>query len=204
MSILETFQNVSRRGLGLDGLHFVLREDYGSQSADHRARIREDIFRRIRLGGPQLSHEAEEKLGDLNHPPQAPGQLISISHCRNLGGYAWLAQTGRLGFDVEELTRLKVATVQRVSTPSEFALLPEPATLLWVAKEAAFKALAPLVGLNTISQISIDHWQNLGGDNWLFQADFAASSTPLQLQGVAGTADGFAAAVVYSPVTRSD
>lgn len=67
-------------------------------------------------------------------------QSGSISHCPTLGGFVASTQKRRLGFDIEESSRITKDVLSRMFSQDEIAAAPHP-YLLWCAKEALFKAL---------------------------------------------------------------
>jgi 4'-phosphopantetheinyl transferase len=85
----------------------------------------------------------------------------SISHTQGLGGFAAIlgAENRKIGFDIEVIARVTPQIAGRVrTTADELSLAPSPAHL-WVAKEAAFKALKGPQQPKLISEIHIVDWQ---------------------------------------------
>jgi hypothetical protein len=124
-----------RQALALPTLEMRLRPEW---AAGARAQIRSALVSEI---GADLSETEREALARLDLVPDPPGHSVSISHTPSLGGFVYLKQAGpRLGFDLEDIARVHTKVVSRVSTPEELSAAPSPAQL-WVAKEAAFKAL---------------------------------------------------------------
>jgi len=201
VTTLTAFQNASRTGLRLDDLHFVLQAEWGARHAGHRGLIREDVIRTLSNRGLRLTREQLELFRDLDHPPTHPDIAISISHCRALGGYAWTTQPGLIGFDIEETSRINPKTAERISVPEEFSQAPSPA-VLWVAKEAAFKALAAAARSTAVSEMRIADWRLSAPleSFWLFNVSAPAGEGHFErAHGLAGLENGFAAAVVFSP-----
>lgn len=85
-----------------------------------------------------------------------PERACSISHCPNLGGFFYLANSA-VGFDIELRERITPAIIERVSAPQEL-LVTDRLGHLWVAKEASFKALRDRQPA-TISSVRIKSWQ---------------------------------------------
>ena len=67
-----------------------------------------------------------------------------------------------IGFDIEEISRIHAKAVARISKPEELSLSPAK---IWVAKEAAFKALRGrpkvIAALTTQSWRSVAEQENL-------------------------------------------
>jgi 4'-phosphopantetheinyl transferase EntD len=104
---------------------------------------------------------AQRAMADLGTPaeiipagpdgaPIWPDRLVgSIAHTRSvaIAVVGWAAELDGLGVDVEdEGRRIDPRTARRICTPEERPRFAEPATLLalFCAKEATYKALAPL------------------------------------------------------------
>lgn len=101
--------------------------------------------------------------------------FASISHCPSLGGFVGLNSSHpgdlQVGFDIEEVPRVSLAAVERISNHRDQSPSCEPEmrpALLWSAREAAFKALLgdsqPLV----VSQIWLSHWQERNHGIWSY------------------------------------
>ncbi len=117
-------------------IQFVLSKNYGSKEPKCRESIREY------LGEEFTAHFSREQLAtlpDLNQIPTASNGYFSISHNQQIGGFSY--SKFQHGFDVESLKRISNAILQRTSGETERASAPN-IKFLWVAKEAAFKALS--------------------------------------------------------------
>ena len=101
--------------------------------------------------------------------PYCPDIAISLSHCPLFGGFIFSVGRGlSLGFDVEEAVRIHRA-VEYLSGKDEINASPTRA-LLWVAKEAAFKAVPwQLHGRYLLGDIRIFHWQKRDCGGYDFQ-----------------------------------
>ena len=119
-----------------------------------------------------LVEDLEKSFGDLSgdggwrerllkpgNRPHLPDVAISLSHCPSLGGFIFsAAKNFSLGFDVEEASRVDRA-VEYLARVEEIGSSPSRA-LLWVAKEAAFKAVAPVAGRrHLLGDILISRWK---------------------------------------------
>jgi 4'-phosphopantetheinyl transferase EntD len=104
---------------------------------------------------------AGRAMADLGTPPTAipagpdrapvwPARLVgSIAHTRTvaIAVVAWAEEFGSLGVDVEGEGRpIDARTARRIGTPQELEVFTEPDAVLalFCAKEATYKALAPL------------------------------------------------------------
>jgi hypothetical protein len=120
-----------RKVLALPSLEIVIKPEF---SAGHRREIREALIAALK------PDEIETRtLRMLDHVPDPPNASVSISHNPSVGGFAYsLGATPSIGFDLEEISRIHAKAVARISKPEEFVQAP---ARIWVAKEAAFKAL---------------------------------------------------------------
>jgi len=126
---------------------------WGSDQPDFRTKIRTQIQQKI-----GASDDANmQSLEDLSQIPHHPDFKISISHSPMLGGFALVESSKGLGFDLEVQSRVRLPTIQRMSSPEEISLAPSPAHL-WSAKEAAFKSLWPAKQPLTLSEIFVLNW----------------------------------------------
>lgn len=158
-----------RRVLGVSDLEIDLESAWSSETPGSRLLIRQALSHKMPSGADDRS------IFDLNQIPRPEGLAVSISHCRTLGGFASSREAAKigadLGFDVELEARIKSDVVARVSTQSELAAVPLRA-YLWVAKEAAFKALfhkLPKAEKFHLSQLQIGNWSETT-DGWSFFA----------------------------------
>lgn len=117
-------------------ISLMLIDKFNSQEKNYRLAIRNKI---IELHISELSSEDIFNLQNLSAPPQLNEKFVSISHCQSLGGFIMSSQP--VGFDIEEITRIKPDVIQRISQDVEIKSAPQ-LFYLWPAKEAAFKALS--------------------------------------------------------------
>lgn len=128
--------------LEIKNLEIVVRQDWGSQSNHFRESIHGDLKKQMAKAYPFSDS--------------------SISHSHNLGGYVFsifdAEDVYQIGFDIEESARAKAETVRRIAFDAdELNRSPTPASL-WVAKEAAFKALKGPKQPPVVSEIEIGEW----------------------------------------------
>lgn len=143
-SIDAEFLTLLRSAMNEPSLELHLQEDWGSQEFEHRAKI----------------HQAVAALRPTSH---------SISHTMGLGGFAITNSTHQIGFDIELFDRVTEVVAKRVCLiPAEFDRAPSPAHL-WVAKEAAFKALRGKDQPAVISEIELGAWTKLASQIETFQ-----------------------------------
>ena len=102
----------------------------------------------------ELERRLQKDLASFSNP------LSSISHCPGGSGYAIAegVQARSIGFDLEVLSRIRPAIVERVSTPGEVRAAPR-SEALWVAKESAFKALNHHWSLAVMAEARIGDWK---------------------------------------------
>jgi hypothetical protein len=129
---------------------------WGARGKDHRSQIRESL--RAELGVEDLEES----------PPRPADWSVSISHSRREGGWLAVPRPFRIGFDVEELSRIQPRIIERTCTPQEIAAAPNPA-YLWSAKEAYYKALEHEQP-EAMTQISIDRWSEIEPGIYEFRA----------------------------------
>lgn len=119
-----------------------------SQNKEHRLHIRQSLQRQLA--------PLDAGLLELARRPRLPGWSISISHCPSVGGWVALPGSNRVGLDIEELSRIQLPIVRRISEKSEIQCAPRP-EFIWCAKEAFYKGLdsdQPQV----ISELGIGDW----------------------------------------------
>ncbi len=117
-------------------LQVILSKNFSAKEKNHRQSIREYLAEEF---SAHFSREQLSKLPDLNQIPVASNGYFSISHNQQIGGFSYSKFPH--GFDVEVVSRISTAIIQRTSSESERASAPNT-KFLWVAKEAAFKALS--------------------------------------------------------------
>lgn len=144
-----------------------------------RSRIREALVNELKTRGASLHAADEARLLDLSHPPRLAHHPISISHCPIAGGFCVSEDVLSLGFDLEDLSRIKASVVARISDPNELQAAPS-AALLWLAKEASYKALLGPDQPRVMAMIKISEWRSLpvpqGIESfWSFTADLLAT-----------------------------
>ena len=161
--ILKIEQLLECRGLVVE-----LRDAWGTMlNSDHRLQIRRALAQYLAdvdVAHPQISLEFPIWASSLETLPASPHHFISISHGYRLGGYALCDKStagsglgSGLGFDLETLSRITPAIVERVSHPLEQDTAPDP-RFLWSAKEACFKAsLGPQQPV-AITEIRTENW----------------------------------------------
>ena len=127
-SVLTTFTSfLKKKNISY---HFEIRSNWNSNTANYRKKIRRWISTK--------SHE--ESVLDINHVPLKYGEQgsFSISHCEDLGG-ALILKNATAGLDLEASRRITSQIKQKLELKNE-KYLNVPADIMWVIKEAAFKA----------------------------------------------------------------
>lgn len=118
--------------------HLNPREPLEKQRGDLRKVLVKALEKESKKSLPQ---EEKDTLLDLNKQPKSTFTSLALSHCPTLGGIVFCFNKKiALGFDVERTSRVTHKTIKRISEQKELSLAPQP-SLLWVAKEAAFKAV---------------------------------------------------------------
>lgn len=136
-----------------------LSEAFASNREGHRAKIRQSIAETLKAG-PEIH--------DLKSLPHVDGWSISISHCKNLGGWIAIPRPARVGFDIELTARLSDPVIERISQPGELQHIPDP-RFLWCAKESYYKALEQRQP-DAVTQIRIENWQIDPAGEWRFSS----------------------------------
>ena len=116
-------------------LKFVLSKNYSAKQTQHRQTIRNLLAEEFTA---HFSREQLANLSDLNIIPAASEGYFSITHNQQLGGFSYSKLAH--GFDAESIARISKPVIDRTSSEPERASAPN-VKFLWVAKEAAFKAL---------------------------------------------------------------
>lgn len=132
----------------------ILDKNWGSANQNHRAEIRSCLANDF---SNHFSRAQLARLNDLNWLPEASDGSFSISHCEQLGGFAF--SKFKAGFDVEVITRVSARILKRTATDGEIAACPVP-EFLWVAKEAGFKALSDSDPTLVISDLVCYEWHS--------------------------------------------
>ncbi len=99
-------------------------------------------------------------------PAERVTEGVSISHCRDIGGYVWCQPSVPIGFDIEEASRIRHDVIERISSNDEH--YPND-VLQWVAKEASFKAANIKFPIRVLSDVVVDGWQSLADDGHSFE-----------------------------------
>jgi phosphopantetheinyl transferase len=137
---LEKLLPEIRALLAAPSLEVHINDAWSANQKQSRLLLRQAVIDQIEKK-TRLSDVERETLLRLEFLPNPPEVSVSISHTPSLGGFALTyAHSPAVGFDIEESQRVHAKAVARVSKPEELLAAPSPAHL-WVAKEAAFKAL---------------------------------------------------------------
>lgn len=151
-----------------------------------------------------LSEVTQENHRDLSAPPKSNIFSISVSHCSGLGGFALVPLPHSIGFDIEVADRVKDAIATRISTPEERTEAPAP-SLLWAAKEAAYKSLLGSGQPPHFTVVVTGGWLKLGQplkleenliDTWEFRANLSQTD-PIPGVGIAFHYQKYAFAFFY-------
>ena len=145
---LNNYVNLIKSHYKIKFLALHVDQQFASIQSDARPQIRQNI---VSLYSPLLSSSEKRALLNLNSPPVVENLFFSITHNKSIGGYAACDQ--KVGFDMEEVNRLSMDTISRVSSSLEIAACPD-FRLLWSAKEAALKTTKQLLVMSDIEVLS--------------------------------------------------
>jgi phosphopantetheinyl transferase (holo-ACP synthase) len=166
-SQIETFTSFIKEQLEDDDLHIFVKPEWSSENANHRIKIREHL---AKVDSSYFTRQQLAELYDLNQRPRAAEGFVSISHCPRAGGYSFSKY--KHGFDIEDIRRITDPIILRTSTEDEQKTVPH-LKFLWVAKEAAFKALSDSVSQEqklVVTDLICKNWlQTTALDIWSFQ-----------------------------------
>ena len=163
-------------------INLILSDKLSSQEKNYRLAIRNKI---IELHASEFSSEDIFNLQNLSAPPRLNKKFVSISHCQSLGGFVTSSQP--VGFDIEEITRIKPEVIQRISQDVEIKSAPQ-LFYLWPAKEAAFKALSLHRKSNSqekptvASDVRIQNWKEIKSNFGIFYSFDGTHSENLSLK----------------------
>ena len=133
-----------------------------SKIPDFRKKIRQAL--QVILLNKGFSDESTESVLDLSYRPVHKEVSISISHCQLATAILLGPKNFSLGVDLEEISRISTAIIERVAPHEEIDETPAP-LLLFPSKEATWKAINEAYAVPTISNIRTKHW-NDAGSNW--------------------------------------
>lgn len=160
---LDRFQAVIQKEIKDPEFKFSLSTDWSSEKPDHRVKIREHL---ADVDSAYFSKLQWAQLYDLNQRPEPIQGSVSISHCHLIGGYSY-SSLG-CGFDVEDVRRISDPVIMRTSSEEEISKSPH-IKMLWVSKEAAFKALSETPKL-LVTDLFCHSWiESEDPLIWLFQ-----------------------------------
>lgn len=163
-SILESF----RRTLRMEDLDIFI----GDATPDPRPDLRKQLVEVLEV--KKIPHNSQQML-DLNQIPRLSKGDVSLSHCPKFQGLMISQKDGCIGFDIEDPDRVTSELALRVSDEEQLQRAPNPA-ILWVAKEAAFKALSKSHGARLLSEISLNQWIPLTEGFFAIKATFGKHS----------------------------
>lgn len=135
---LKNFESFLQAHFNNPFLQLDLRPEWSSLNENHREHIK------ARLNQPGV-------------------ESSSISHCQTLGGFVASHKPVRLGFDVEENSRVTEQVLLRMFAKSEVDACPKPFAL-WCAKEALFKSLKDDGQPDALSQLPEIEWNKIETD----------------------------------------
>ncbi|MGE0631908.1 MAG: hypothetical protein AB7O96_05845 [Pseudobdellovibrionaceae bacterium] len=126
------------------------------------------LLKHLQIPDLKFDLRPEWNSGNPNHRKEIHHQIkslpfewsASISHCGKAGGWVAVPAPYKIGFDIEEVSRVRPELARRIceEPDEEFTTAPS-ASSLWVAKEATFKGLFDINQPTVISQIEIGPWE---------------------------------------------
>lgn len=143
--------------------------DAGGDHPGQRLNLRREL---CRLAQVPAGSSLETDLLKLEKLPTLSHGFASLSHCDEDGVVAYCENP--IGVDLEQIARVQEKLALRVSKPEEIKGARNPASL-WVAKEAAYKALKSFAQPQLLSQIEISGWKMLTSHYETFELRNAAS-----------------------------
>ena len=162
--VLENF----RRTLRLEDLDIFIGRATSSPRPDLRKQLVEVLEQK------EIAHNTQQML-NLDQIPRLNEGDVSLSHCPKFQGLMISQKSGHLGFDIEDPDRVTTELALRVSDNDQLQRAPDPASL-WVAKEAAFKALSKSHGAKLLSEISMNQWMPVAEGFFVVKATFGKHS----------------------------
>lgn len=136
-------------------LNLEMDTDFGADNKLHRMFLKSDLREKLIESGRDVPEGTD--------PLKTQGVPISVSHTDELGGFVWInlkePMPGlQIGLDIENSTRVHEVVAKRIcKSEAEFKAAPSPSSL-WVAKEAAFKALRGPKQPQVLSEVEITEW----------------------------------------------
>lgn len=137
-----------------ENFRLILDKNWASKNQNHRNEIRNCLVEKFTN---HFSRAQLARLNDLTWIPEASDGHVSISHCEQLGGFAY--SKFKIGFDIEVITRISSRILKRTAAITEIEACPVP-EFLWVAKEAGFKALSSGVTGLFLFDLECFDWQS--------------------------------------------
>ena len=165
-----------RQILRLDDLEIFI----GHATPNQRSELRQQVINTLKDKGIAID---QEEMLNLEHLPRLNKGDLSLSHSQKHQGFLFSQKCSFAGFDIEDPGRVSDPIIKRVSKEKEVQSAPDP-SLLWVAKEAAFKMFSKTMGAKLLSEVSIDHWMPITDGVFAVRATFGKHSQ-----------DGFACAL---------
>ncbi len=161
MDLIQFVTHVKNE-LKIKFLEIHLDAKFGSQTTGHRENIRKNI---VSVYSPLLSTWEKKAILDLVSLPVGENLFFSISHTKSAGGYATCER--RMGFDIEETSRISQEIINRMCSIDELKNCPD-VRFLWSAKESSFKCIS---NLNLVSEVKVTNWVKISENFYSFSAN---------------------------------
>lgn len=171
--------------LRVEGLFVSMREDFSAKNPSHRHEIRQDALQTLTA---KIAPEKQSTAFDTfltDKIPQLPNFSLSISHCDLLGGWIAIPLPYQIGLDIESTKRINKKNLAKASTSGDHDFPQSTSeSLIWCAKEAAFKCLHPQPQPVFFGKIQIQNWLPLGDHFFQFSAVFNESKNRSSTAGI--------------------
>ncbi len=166
--------------LGVEDLRVVLNSEWSSRNASYREKIRKAIAHWL---GERCGRDISS-VADLATLPEADGYSLSVSHCKETGGFAVSSDRQFLGFDVEVNRRLKGVRFHLVSfEEGEWREAPTSAAF-WTGKEAAFKCLKGPEQPAGLKDLRVGRWASIESNVHRFEVTRVGSRDVRGMRGL--------------------
>lgn len=186
---------IAREALMMPELELVVSEKWRSgKTVEFRQLLRDSLASKLAMLAPSKDPSS---VRELSHLPEHPLFEISISHCRAMGGYVLVPKPHCVGFDIEEIARVKETVAERVTNAKDTKA--PSAAHAWAAKEAIYKCLNSSHQPEVIADIAVHSWTLSKPEIFTFRAARVDSFPDPKGYGVAFKADQLIYSIFIQP-----
>lgn len=146
----------------IEALTLYVGFENNSKQPEHRRRLREWLFAELQT---LQRNPVASNIIDVKERPKHQDINMSLSHCPVASACAWVDNDFLIGVDIEQASRIDSKVIARVSGESEIENCPD-ISMLFCAKEAAWKALSAIYPDVAISYYETFDWQRACPD-WM-------------------------------------